>query len=395
MPETEKLNQRLVEVLAAHEVEIVEPREHMVQLNAVLAGAGFSKPRTNVLLRHRSDDWHWEIFVDEDFRYLGEDRARSSLFGGRSHERWLELTPPEPVAGDVNEAVLRALEYLDSPMRGLVPAAERRHRRLAGGARQIADPQLARVARLLDPRELRARAVRPTHAQAEAVARIAQSVTSRGTARCPVVCGASGCGKTAVVALAALELLGRGVVRQVVELSGAAVCAGAVFWPQRDDRLRLTLESAHELEAALVVLEQFDLTLGSSAVAGGLFSEWVDRGLRLVGVARGEFSLSRLEQFPTLSRRLEPVLLGEPEPDDLEPILLRLLKEHPLAKNVELAPEVVPAVLNLSHRRPGVNPGAALGLIEAALAQAAWSGSAFIGPDDLYCLVPPEEDESL
>ena len=49
-------------------------------------------------------------------------------------------------------------------------------------------------------------------------------------------------------------------------------------------------------------------------------------------------------------------------------------------------------MLMLSDLRPGVNPGAALGLLDALLAHARWTGSKFATPDDLYHLLPRDSE---
>jgi len=389
----DQLSDQCTGVLRGHAVQVAAPQEEMLELKAVLAGPGHSKPRTNLLLRRLPELGQWEVFVDEDFCYTGEDHQRRRLFCGLRANQWLSLTPPEPVEGDVNQALLRALEWLDSPLRDQIAASPPAPRERSGAG--PLDPQLARVGRLLTRRELERMAVEPTLAQAEAVRRIAAIVTRCIAPACAVVCGPSGCGKTASVATAGLELLARQVTGEVLQLSGAAIASGAIFPPQRDERLRQVLESAHARPRTLVVLEQFDLVVRHSETAACLIVESVDRGLKLVGIARSEFTSKDLEYCDVLARRAEPVVLGSPEPAEQREILLRRLQSHPLAARIEVAPEVVPTVLLLARLRHGANPGAALSLLDAGLTRAAWSGMPLLSPDDLYGLVPqdPEEEE--
>jgi ATP-dependent Clp protease ATP-binding subunit ClpA len=302
------------------------------------------------------------------------------------------LTPPEPVEGDVNQVLLRALEWLDSPWRNQISASL--PDAVTRSAVEPLDPQLARVGRILTHRDLQRLSVEPTAAQAEAIRRIAEIVTRCIAPACAVVCGPSGCGKTASVATAALRLLARPAVREVLHLAGAAIASGAIFPPQRDERLRQVLELAHARPRTLVVLEQFDLVVRHSDTAACLIAEYIDRGLKLVAVARSEFTPKDLEYCDVLARRAEPVLLGAPEPEEQRQIVLRRLQSHPLAKRLEVAPEVVPTVLLLARLRYGANPGAALSLLDAGLTRAAWSGTPLLCPDDFYGLVPqdPEED---
>ena len=159
-------------------------------------------------------------------------------------------------------------------------------------------------------------------------------------------------------------------VQQVFQLSGAAVCSGAIFWPQRDERLRAALETIRNLpKSTLLILEQFDLALGKSETAPSLVCEGLDRGIRLIAVARPEFAPDDAEVLGlSLSRRLEIVPVAVPEDAELQQILRHWLQRHPLTQEVEVAAEVVPtgvAVVAVSPRgqprsrarAPGNRPG--------------------------------------
>jgi hypothetical protein len=360
----------------------------MVQLNAVQVGAGFSKPRTNLLLCRRTTSSPWEVYVDEDLRCTSGDAVSSRMFTGSSRSGWQQLNPPQPVYGDVNYAIVCALEWLSSPLRDLLPAAPPAATAPLGSL----DPYLERVGRVLGLEQL-ASNVEPTAAQGDAIVRIAETVLRREAPRCPVVVGPPGCGKSMVMRLAAGGLLSRGAVGRVIEINGAAICSGAIFWPERDERLRLTLEAALVPPAALVLLEQFELAIARSETALALLADALDRGLRLVGVARAEFTPAQWRRAPALARRVELVRIGEPEPAEVRRIVRLRLDQHPAAKRFEIAPDVLPGVLALAARRPGGNPGAALGLLEAVLSHAAWTGQKAIGPDDVFHLASVDDGE--
>ncbi len=389
----DQLSDQWTGVLREYAVQVAGPHDEMLELKAVLAGAGYTKPRTNLLLRRVPGLDRWEIFVDDDFHYTGADDRRRLLFCGDRVNQWLALTPPEPVEGDVHRALLCALEWLDSPIRTKIALPPPAQPPAQPPATSPLDPQLARAGRLLLRRDLEQLAVEPTAAQAEAIRRIAEIATRVIAPACAVVCGPAGCGKTATVATAGLPLMGPSFIWERLQLGGAAIASGAIFPQQRDERLRQVLEMAHARRGALVVLEQFDLVARHSETAACLIAEYVDRGIRLVGIARSAFSPGDLEHCDVLARRAEPVVLDAPEPAEQREIVLRRLRAHPLAKRVEVAPEVVSAVLLLARLRPGANPGAALSLLDAGLARAAWCSAPLLGPDDLYDLVPRDLED--
>ena len=379
---TKEVSPPLNRLLATHRVECFQPRERMLQLNSVPAGERFSKRRTNVLLREQTAGGAWLVYVDEDLKYRGDDVARQSLFGGPARRGWLPLVVPQPLRGDVNQAIVWTLEQLESGVRAMVPEETTLLSPSSDEAPPPLDSVVRRVGRRLSGDELPA-ATFATESQVDAIAQIAATVLRSAAPRCPLVIGPAGTGKTAVARAAAAELLRRGLVEEVLELQGAAVSAGAIFWPERDERLRQTLEALLMRSRPLAILEQVDLALTKSETAAALLADAIDRGLRLITVARPGFSLRHVRSAALL-RRLEPVRVGPPEEGELTEILARLWADHPLAAEVELSPDVLPLVAALSKRRPGGNPGAAIGLHEAVAASAAFGGRRCAGPDDVY-----------
>ena len=382
------LNPELKGVLEAQRVQISEPEDRMVQLKEVRVGPRFTKPGTNVLLVHEGG---WEVFVDEDLSYVGEDPLKQQAFVGQVRGGWQQLLLSVPLETDVNLAVLRILEWLESPMRGVTRRAARVKR--SALPTPSLDPLMERVGRFLSPQELQVAAVKLTDRQAELANRAAEEVTRGPTPVCPLIHGQSGSGKTAIAATAAHHLIDRGYVDQVLQISGAAIAAGAVFWPQRDDRLRHILQVLPSMQRTLVLIEQFDLLLNNTEVAESLISDCLDReGTMLIGVMRADESIHDIEKSIPLLRRIQPLQVDEPNPEEVKTILDERLSRHPLADEIEVAPEVVPTVMLLAHQQPGANPGAAVGLLDSLIAHVKWSGSKMATPDDVYHLVQPEQD---
>lgn len=392
---TQQVSRPLHGLLAAHRVECFQPRERMLQLNSVPAGTDFSKPCTNVLLREQPAGGAWLVYVDEDLKYRGGDAARQALFGGAARRGWLPLAAAAPVRGDVNAAILWALERLESGLRGAsehdepcLPQAVARPSPAQKAAEASGlpplDSALQRVGRRLAAEELLPAAFSPTEAQADAIAKTAAAVLRAFAPRCPLLIGPAGTGKTAVARAAAGELVRRGMADRAIEIQGSAVNAGAIFWPERDERLRQTLETLLATPRVVVLLEQADLALVKSDTAAALLADALDRGLRLIAVARPDFTPRQIRSAGLLRRRLEPVRVAPPEDAELTAILRRRWADQPCASEVELSPDVLPLVAVLSRRRPGGNPGAALGLLEAIVGRAAFGGQRCVGPDDVY-----------
>lgn len=377
----EKINEKLVQVLQAHQVQVVEPQAQTLQLNGVLAGAHFSKPRTNMLWRQRGHDT-WQVYVDEDFYYLGPDADRRRLFCGAKQARWLALTLEEPILGNLDRAILSGLECIDSPLQ----TAWRKY----GDLREDAAPPRAVVKRLeafglvLSAEQLRTPAVRPTPTQADRVACVVATVYRNRSPTCPLILGGAGSGKSTLARLAAARLLEIGVAGRALWVHSASLCAGMIFPPQCDERLGKTLDAALHAEHVLLVLEQFDLLLGHSRVAAALVADALDAGLKMIAVADEVPWRDGAAPWPELRHRVQivpPVPLSQ---EEVGMILKARLDEFTQTEPLEAAPELLTVVLKQAAWMPGQNPGAALGLLEAVLAHAALEGRVLIGPDDVY-----------
>ncbi len=405
---TASIDRHIAHLLQAHEVQLWQPRERMLQLNSVPLGINFSKRCSNALIRQRPGTTCWIGYVDEDLTYLGNNTARQALFAGPRRKGWLELSPPEPISGDVNRGIVWLLEQLESPLRHLapreldlagklcanLPAADSDPPSLTEMNRVqsdlMASPVLSRVGRPLDLRQLLPPGFAATWRQSDIALRTAETVTRDWAPRCPLIVGPAGSGRSSIARLAADMLVRQGCVDQAWQLTGAAIASGAIFWPERDERLRQTLtalEQADPRRQVLVIVEQFDLTLIQSEVAAGLLADALDAGLRLVAVARPGFALKALRGAAQLRRRMEPIEVCAMSAEETLAIVRQRWTTHPLFSQLELAADLPRLIVSLAEQRPGVAPGAALGLLDAVVRRAALVGQSHIGPDDLYHLV--------
>jgi hypothetical protein len=378
----EQINEKLTKVLDAHKIQVVEPQAQMIQLNGVLAGPNFTKARTNMLLCDRGRGV-WEVFVDDDFYYVGPDADRRRLFCGVRQARWQSVVTDEPVTGSLDRAVLCGLEFIDSPLQGVW----RKYGDL--GEQQLATPKvttrrLETFGRVLDLERLRTPHIRPTPAQEDRVACVVETVCRNRSPCCALVMGSPGSGKSTIAKLAAAQLLELGIERRVLLVHGAAVCAGMIFPPQRDERLGKALEAALHAGDVLVVVEQFDLALGQSRVAASLVADALDAGLKMIAIADEAGWQEGGAQCDELRRRVQVIPPASLPMEEIGMILQGRLEEHPLSEQIEAAPELLATVIKQSHWMPGDNPGAALGLLEAVLTRASLEHRDLIGPDDVY-----------
>ena len=86
------------------------------------------------------------------------------------------------------------------------------------------------------------------------------------------------------------------------------------------------------MERTLVLLDQFDAVLELSDISGGLLVRHLDRGLRLIAVARGDFCLDLPESLVPLRRRLRSVYVPALDARETVQVLQRRLCLPPVVR---------------------------------------------------------------
>jgi hypothetical protein len=378
-----EINETIARTLQQHDVLLTEPRDQMLQLSGVVVGSSFSKHRTNVLLRRRGLG-DWDMFVDEDLCYLGSKRERQKLFCGPGSCSWRKLDLRRSLRGDVNQAIIAALGCLQSPLRrGMLGRPVRRN-----SLQATSTPRLS-----LGSRDVtHGPTIVATPTQCDLVDRVAETVCRGIPPTCPLIIGPPGCGKTTIGQRAASALVERGLARSVLCVSGAEISSQALSRPDRDQQLAGTLRLLLDDPDRVIVIEHVDYLFDRSLVAAALVADALDQGLRAIGVASCYGEELEIGDHQGLRRRLDPVFVPSLEPTEVDDIVQRRLATHPLAVRLEVAPDVLPAVVRLSRNGWGAQPGGALGLLEAVLMHAAWVRRKCVGPDDVYHLCTAEAE---
>jgi hypothetical protein len=371
---------KLKRELEANHIKWQDVRGRNLKLMAVPVGDDFNKEKTNLYFResHGTRRGGVEVYADEDLRYTGDDPARQEMLDGATCRGWQRLQVGTDDQATVEGAVRGALKALDSPLCQRISASP---------AGEPLPPELAEMiapfGRPLPDDELLPDYIVPWWAQTEAILQTAETVVRRDAPRCPAILGDSGAGKTVIGRAAAAELRRRGHLDHVIELDGASLCAGAIFGPERDERLKQALAIAAEHLRGLVVFEAFDLPLLTSPVAVSLLTAALDRGVPMILVGRSHVDIEDLHCDEALARRLRPIRFEPPGRDELALILCERLKHHPARPQLAVAPETVHFVAASTGAPPRINPAAAIGALDAALTRAAWSGVEQVGPDDV------------
>ncbi|HSA34047.1 MAG TPA: AAA family ATPase, partial [bacterium] len=164
-------------------------------------------------------------------------------------------------------------------------------------------------------------------------------VLSRRTKNNPVLIGAPGVGKTAIVEGLAQRIV-RGDVpttlerKELFELDLAALVSGAKFRGEFEERLKAVLKAVQESDGRIILfIDELHAIVGAgkaegSMAAGDMLKPMLARGeLRCIGATTLDEYRKYIEKDAALERRFQPVLVNPPTVEDTISIL-RGLKER-------------------------------------------------------------------
>ncbi len=206
-------------------------------------------------------------------------------------------------------------------------------------------------------------------------------VLSRRGKNNPVLIGAPGVGKTAIVELLAQRIVDENVPQslkgmRLVALDLGALIAGAKFRGQFEERLRAVLEEVSDPDSGVILfideLHTVVSTDRSSSDAGSLLKPVLARGdLRCIGATTPENYRRSVEKDQALSRRFQQVLIKEPNLELSIEILRGLKERYELHHGVTITDDAVLAANRLAARYISDRclPDKAIDLIDEAAAQ--------------------------
>ncbi|MYG37721.1 MAG: AAA domain-containing protein, partial [Synechococcus sp. SB0676_bin_10] len=206
-------------------------------------------------------------------------------------------------------------------------------------------------------------------------------VLSRRTKNNPVLVGAAGVGKTALIQGLAQRIVAGKVAdsllgRRLLALEPGSLIAGAKYRGQFEERLRAVLEAAAVADGQVVLFIDELHTLvnssRSSSDVGSLLKPALARGeLRCIAAATMEEYRRSVEKDPALERQFQQVLVREPSHRDCLAILEGLRERYERHHGVTIADPALEAAIRLGDRyiNDRCLPDKAIDLMDEAAAQ--------------------------
>jgi ATP-dependent Clp protease ATP-binding subunit ClpB len=222
----------------------------------------------------------------------------------------------------------------------------------------------------------------PVIGRDEEIRRVIQ-ILSRRTKNNPVLIGAPGVGKTAIVEGLAQRIV-RGDVpeglkgKRIVALDMGALVAGAKYRGEFEERLKAVLKAVTDAQGQIILfIDELHTVVGAGAAEGAmdasnLLKPMLARGeLHCIGATTLDEYRKHIEKDAALERRFQPVMVSEPTVEDTISILRGLKERYELHHGVRIKDAALVAAAVLSHRyiTDRFLPDKAIDLIDEAAAR--------------------------
>ncbi|MHB8894563.1 MAG: ATP-dependent Clp protease ATP-binding subunit [Candidatus Geothermincolia bacterium] len=178
----------------------------------------------------------------------------------------------------------------------------------------------------------------------------------------PILLGEPGVGKTAIVEALAQHIAGGTVPTRlkgcrVYEVDLASIVAGTQMRGEFEQRMKDLLVQVEKLgPQAILFIDESHTLVGAGASegsmdAGNILKPALARGqLHLIGATTKAEYQKYIEKDPALSRRFQPVLVGEPTTAQAIEMIVGILERFEKHHNVTVSHEAVAAAVTLSNQ---------------------------------------------
>ncbi len=186
-------------------------------------------------------------------------------------------------------------------------------------------------------------------------------ILSRRTKNNPVLVGEPGVGKTAIVEALAQQIY-KGEIpdtlqgKRLVTLDMGALVAGTKYRGEFEERLKKVIEEIKNAGNCVLFIDEVHTLVGAGAAEGAvdasnILKPSLARGeIQCIGATTLDDYRKYVERDPALERRLQPVRVEEPNPDETVQILMGVKVNYEDHHNVDITDGAVRAAATLATR---------------------------------------------
>ena len=187
-------------------------------------------------------------------------------------------------------------------------------------------------------------------------------ILARRTKNNPVLIGAPGVGKTAIAEGLAQRIVNKDVPealadKTLLSLDMGALVAGAKYRGEFEERLKAVLDEIDAAEGEIIVfIDEMHQLVGAGKTDGAmdasnLLKPALARGkLHCIGATTLDEYRKYVEADAALTRRFQPVFVGEPSVEDTIFILRGLKEKYELHHGIRITDDALISAAQLSHR---------------------------------------------
>ena len=222
-------------------------------------------------------------------------------------------------------------------------------------------------------------------------------ILSRRTKNNPCLIGEPGVGKTAIAEGLALKIASGEVPellrdKRIVALDLTGMVAGTKYRGDFEERIKAAIDEVAKDGSVILFIDEVHTLIGAGSAEGAvdaanILKPALARGeMQVIGATTLEEYRKNIEKDSALERRFQPVVVGEPSPEEAVEILKGLRDKYEAHHKVKISDEAIEAAVKMSARYIGDRflPDKAIDLVDEAASKVR-----------LRAYTPPEEIREL
>lgn len=186
-------------------------------------------------------------------------------------------------------------------------------------------------------------------------------ILCRRTKNNPCLIGEPGVGKTAI-AEGLAQKIAQGKApevlkdKRIISIDMASMIAGAKYRGEFEERLKNVLNEASKSSDVMLFIDEIHTIIGAGNAEGAMdaaniLKPMLTKGrLQLIGATTIDEYRKRIEKDSAFERRIQPVTVGEPTPDEAVLILKGIRDKYEAHHNVKITDEAIEEAVKLSIR---------------------------------------------
>ena len=186
-------------------------------------------------------------------------------------------------------------------------------------------------------------------------------ILNRRTKNNPVLIGDPGIGKTAIVEGLAIKIINKEAPenianRRIMVLNPSAMVAGTKYRGEFEERINQIVEEVTKAKDVILFVDELHTLVGAGSAEGSLdaaniLKPALARGaLQLIGATTLDEYRKHIEKDAALERRFQPILVGEPSPQETIGILMGIKEKYEEYHKVMIPADTIDSAVSLSVR---------------------------------------------